>query len=113
MPNRPKRPCGHHGCPELVERGERYCSEHKKKVNKEYNDKRKSASKQGYNYTWRKVRELALRDEPLCRMCLEHGKTRPADTVHHIDENPKNNKRINLMPLCKSCHNKVHGRRGV
>lgn len=27
--------------------------------------------------------------------------------VHHIDENPRNNKFDNLIPLCSSCHLKI------
>ena len=29
--------------------------------------------------------------------------------VHHIDENPANNKLENLIPLCASCHLKIEG----
>jgi len=30
-------------------------------------------------------------------------------TVHHIDENPKNNVKENCMTLCEDCHNELHG----
>jgi len=28
--------------------------------------------------------------------------------VHHIDQNRKNNKLLNLIILCRSCHTKIH-----
>ena len=40
-----------------------------------------------------------------CAMCRE-----PYVTIHHIDENPSNNNRQNLIPLCPNCHHgRVHG----
>lgn len=38
-------------------------------------------------------------------MCRNRD-TRP--TIHHIDENPSNNKELNLIPLCPNHHSKVH-----
>lgn len=32
-------------------------------------------------------------------------------TIHHLDENPKNNKSENLLVLCSSCHSKFHKKR--
>jgi len=32
----------------------------------------------------------------------------PAQEIHHIDGNPRNNKPDNLIALCGTCHNKVH-----
>ncbi len=34
-----------------------------------------------------------------CAIC---GKERPQ--MHHIDENPSNNDKLNLIPLCPNCH---------
>lgn len=39
-----------------------------------------------------------------CRDC--GGKTQH---IHHNDENPINNKKSNLVPLCRKCHLKRHG----
>lgn len=33
-----------------------------------------------------------------------------SELIHHKDGNRKNNKRINLMPVCYSCHAKIHGK---
>lgn len=30
---------------------------------------------------------------------------------HHIDDNPLNNSEENIMPLCRRCHTKEHGKR--
>jgi 5-methylcytosine-specific restriction endonuclease McrA len=30
-------------------------------------------------------------------------------TVHHVDNNPKNNEESNIMTLCRKCHDAVHG----
>lgn len=73
---------------------------------------------------WRKTREYILNQEPLCRMCLEDGKVRPAKIVDHIkpiskqdydDYINKGDESIvldfdNLRPLCKWHHSFVTNR---
>lgn len=67
---------------------------------------------------WLVVREQALiRDNYLCRMCLEDSKVfTPATLVHHVIEVKEDwNKRLdldNLMSICHSCHNKIHNKHG-
>jgi 5-methylcytosine-specific restriction endonuclease McrA len=39
------------------------------------------------------------------RKCMWCRKA-PAQEIHHIDGNPRNNKRDNLIRLCGTCHNK-------
>lgn len=34
--------------------------------------------------------------------------TRPTLTIHHIDENVRNNEPENLITLCRPCHDKHH-----
>ncbi len=29
--------------------------------------------------------------------------------IHHKNKNKKDNRLKNLMPICRSCHNKIHG----
>ncbi|WP_100065120.1 HNH endonuclease [Miniphocaeibacter massiliensis] len=64
---------------------------------------------------WIKTRECVLRrDDYLCKQCSRYGKIKQADTVHHIyiaDMFPFLfwNK-LNLISLCKDCHNKMHNR---
>jgi len=106
MPYRPKTPCRYPGCPELVEAGQRFCDKHKREVNRQYDKKRGTAVQRGYDARWRRIRKMVLAEEPLCRECLKHGIVKPATDVHHIDGNPKNNKRENLEPLCHECHSR-------
>jgi len=40
------------------------------------------------------------------RKCMWCKKVK-AQEIHHIDENPSNNKQSNLIPLCGTCHNRV------
>ena len=40
-----------------------------------------------------------------CSICEAKEKV----IVHHVDENPKNNKLENLRVLCYKCHNQLHG----
>lgn len=53
---------------------------------------------------WRKLRALVLAEQPLCPECNERGILEPATEVHHIDDDPTNNDRSNLVGLCKPCH---------
>lgn len=55
---------------------------------------------------WRKLRAAVLRDDPLCPECSIVGELRPATDVDHIDNDPTNNDRSNLVGLCKSHHSK-------
>lgn len=47
-----------------------------------------------------KIKNELLREySHKCAIC---GKDEPH--IHHIDENPSNNKPVNLLPLCPNCH---------
>ena len=84
MPSRPKRPCNHPGCPELVERG--YCERHmpKRERDSQYERERGTAHQRGYGVQWRKARLAYLRAHPWCVMCEQEGRLRPAKVVDHI-----------------------------
>ena len=103
MPIKPLRPCNQMGCPELIRDG-RYCDKHKRETAKQIDDRRGSAASRGYGSTWRKIREMMLRDEPLCRRCYQENVIKAADTVHHINGDQRDNRRVNLEPLCKRHH---------
>ena len=40
-----------------------------------------------------------------CEKC-----NRNSELIHHKDGNRKNNKRVNLMSICYSCHAKIHNK---
>lgn len=52
MPYRPKTPCHHPGCPELVEAGRLYCEKHLPL----HPEATRPAAKRGYNRRWQKAR---------------------------------------------------------
>jgi 5-methylcytosine-specific restriction protein A len=78
-------------------------------------NKRDKKYKDFYHSTeWIKTRMVVLiRDNGLCQHCLKKEHITKADMVHHIVEVKVDwNKRLelsNLISLCNSCHNKVHG----
>jgi len=55
---------------------------------------------------WRKLRRSVLSSEPLCRMCTAQGKTVPAQDVDHANNDPSDNRLVNLQPLCHECHSR-------
>jgi 5-methylcytosine-specific restriction endonuclease McrA len=49
-----------------------------------------------------------------CEICdAQHGRPHPVTgskvvlTTAHLDHNPRNNKRENLLALCQRCHNRI------
>ncbi|MDZ4145698.1 MAG: HNH endonuclease signature motif containing protein [Burkholderiales bacterium] len=64
---------------------------------------------------WRTLRAYVLSGEPLCRHCINRGLTTLATEVDHDNNDPTDNRLVNLQPLCKSCHSiktmaELHGR---
>lgn len=110
MPKRSKVPCAKNGCKSLVERPERYCIDHKAEVKVLAVDNRESASKRGYNRTWRKYRETFLVQNPFCTYCIRDGELIYADVVDHIKPHKGDMKLFwdpeNHQGLCTKCHNK-------
>ena len=110
MPYKPKTPCKHPGCANLVDSKQRFCDVHKPL----HPEAIRSATKRGYNYKWNVRRKQYLAKHPLCVECQRQGKLTPATVVVHIvphrgrqdlmwDEN-------NWQSLCKPCHDKKTGR---
>ena len=71
---------------------------------------------------WQALRaEVLAEQHNECQVCKAKGKYTPADTVHHIQyvrKHPetaldktyeyKGNTYVNLIAICKACHNEVH-----
>ena len=98
MALKPKRPCSHPGCPALVDSGK--CPEH----SRQYERDRGTSTARGYGRLHRKIREIVMREEPLCRECLKIGRVTPSYEMDHIDGDAFNRARSNLQMLCKACH---------
>ena len=71
-------------------------------------ENRENSNKRGYDYQWSKLSKAVREQEPLCHDCLEAGRTKPSEEVHHIkkvaDYPELRMVRSNLMALCESCH---------
>ena len=81
-----------------------------KQYKTDYDDKRESAYKRGYDNAWRVIRIQHLQNHPLCFDCLKNGRYTPSEEVHHIiklrDRPDLRDDPNNLMSLCKSCHSR-------
>jgi 5-methylcytosine-specific restriction enzyme A len=102
IPYKPKKPCSKDGCPNLIPIGKRYCEAHAPK------DTRPSAARRGYGGKWQKIRAYVLRVTPYCFRC---GGV--ATEVHHVlpIADGGTHDLANLMPLCKTHHSQITGRR--
>ena len=109
MPYRPKRPCAHPGCPELVESGRKYCEKHRLL----HPEDTRSASSRGYGRAWQKVSRQFLNAHPLCVMCAAEGRYVKATVVDHIRPHRGDAKlfwdRGNWQSLCKAHHDQKTG----
>ena len=108
MPRRPPTPCRFPGCPRLSH--ERFCEEHERQVQAEYDAARGTTTARGYGAHWQKLRCEILRRDPICRW--PDGCNMPAVHVDHIvskrrggTDDPKN-----LRGLCSSHHSKKTAR---
>ena len=106
MPYRPKKPCAYPGCPRLTDG--KYCEEHQKLMQKEYNQTRPT---QGFynSKEWRKKRADFLIDHPFCVECYRHGRLSKATIVDHIIPIRQGGLALedsNLQALCWSCHSR-------
>ena len=106
MPIRPKVPCRHPGCPELVAAGQRYCARHQPL----HRDEMLKPSSGSYGTRWQRVRKKYLAEHPLCVKCAAENPPRytKATVVDHIV--PHRGDPVlfwdpgNWQPLCKNHH---------
>ncbi len=106
MPMKPKTPCRHPGCPNLVSDGKKYCDVHKSLHPEEI----RSASSRGYGHAWQNARKRFLEAHPLCEECFKQGKYVKATDVDHIIPH-RGDKLLfwnvdNWQALCHSCHSR-------
>ena len=106
MPTKPKTPCQHPRCPELVPAGTKYCEKHKPLHPEEV----RSAAARGYGHAWQVARKKFLEAHPLCEECLKHGRYVRATDVDHVIAHRGNQELFwdasNWRALCHSCHSK-------
>ena len=102
-----KKFCRKSGCTKLTT--DQYCEAHKDHV-KKYNQDRGTAAQRGYDAKWRKARARFLRDNPLCKDCLDVGKVIAATVVDHITPHRGNVVLFwdekNWQGLCSTCHSR-------
>ena len=113
MPRKPKSPCRWSGCKELTE--ERYCKKHKQLAEKQYNKyQRDPHTYKRYNSRWRLIRQLYIKEHPVCEVCEKKGIVKAVEEVHHIIPLSEGGTHSddNLMSLCKSCHSKITAKEG-
>ena len=115
MPYKPKHPCAHPGCPELVEAGKRFCPEHTKEEARTYEKYgRDKAVRRRYGRAWTRIRARYAKEHPFCEECFKRGVLVPVEEVHHIIPLAEGGTHDpdNLISLCKSCHSRIHAKRG-
>lgn len=115
MPRLPRRGCSHGWCGRLAVDGGRYCEEHTKAANREYERfGRDRESKKNYKGAWPKIRKRYIESHPFCEECLKHERLVPVEHVYHIKPLSEGgtHDEDNLMSLCKSCHSRLHAKRG-
>ena len=67
---------------------------------------------------WNNLRNRYIKEHPFCEMCLEEGKVKLAEQVHHKTEFLSGlteeerwqllTDEDNLQSLCSECHHKIH-----
>lgn len=76
----------------------------------EYDKRRPSSWKAGYNSRWNRLKDAYKAKHPLCEACEKEGVTMPMDEVDHIIPH-KGNKALmydetNLQSLCRPHHSR-------
>ena len=111
MPYKPRKPCRHPGCPELVDSDKIYCDKHLPL----HPEVTRSASERGYGRRWQKASRLFLQEHRFCVECLKEQPPRytKATVVDHIVPHRGDHYLMwgdtNWQALCKPCHDKKTG----
>lgn len=114
MARRLLRPCGKMVCNNLTKNT--YCDEHSNDIKREYDKRRPSAHKRGYDFKWNKYRAsfLSKLENMFCISCRDNARITVATVVDHIIPN-KDDKKLfwdtkNHQPICDRCHNSITAR---
>lgn len=90
----------------------RYCDEHRRKKQAEYDTQRGTAAQRGYDARWRRLRKMYLAAHPLCAdpygAHAERGELVAATEVDHIIPKKRggSDTEENLQALCQVCHSR-------
>lgn len=108
MPNRPKKPCAHPGCPNLTGGNNGGCDEHGDYNRTQYDRSRGTAASRGYDSAWSRFAKVYRTQHPLCAACERQGRVAPTEQVDHIIPlttwSGTKYDPVNLQGLCRSCH---------
>ena len=101
MPRRPKSPCRHRGCGELLDKPG-HCPAHAT----EAWTKRADAPKRGSGWKRQKARAQLFAEHPLCEECQRQGRVSLATERDHIVPLTEGgtDDRSNTQALCRDCH---------
>lgn len=77
-------------------------------IYKQHERLRGKTAERGYGGTWKRLRLMVLHRQPICG---EPGCNQPAEDVHHVDGNPRNNLMENLQGLCHRHHSMLTRKR--
>ncbi len=103
MPWKHPYPCTYPGCGKLSDKSR--CAGHRKKVTREYEQKRGSSAHRGYGQKWREASDDWLIEHPWCVGC-----NALAAEVDHIIPHKGDMKLFwdlsNWQSLCKPCHSR-------
>lgn len=96
----------------MIQPGERYCIEHGRLLDSEYDSERGSSAARGYGARWRRLRLLFLARNPLCvdpfGIHTAIHQVVAATDVDHIQPIERGGSHAwgNLQALCHSCHSR-------
>ena len=103
--------CKRPGCPNLVETGISFCTDHERKA-VPVEQHTKVADPFYLSVAWRRLREWHISGQPLCVVCGA-----PGQIVHHILERKDAGggdveyAASNLETMCRKCHSDRHPRK--
>ncbi|MHA6481074.1 HNH endonuclease [Paenibacillus sp. strain BS8-2] len=105
MPLAAMKPCSKIGCGNLTRK--RFCEKHTNSK-RQYDHYRRSSTSRGYNYEWQMARKAFLRENPLCKYCINAGRVEASTVVDHIIPHRGDQVlfwlRSNWQALCKAHH---------